>query len=512
MELCASQSGGGGGGFGSPSLPNNNNKRRKGKDGSTTSNKKKQRKLISIQELANENKETTMVPSKTYEREGMSPVLDKWGLPPPTLQDIFPPLPKETELIPYHHNDVSLQKKEQDTLAQKIEQAMQNHVLMSTLPRWFDEEGMERRSPKQIQQQHTAGKETDKDDNDKERPRMQLKLMHISPPVLVIENFLTPQECKDIEQVTQLTTTDKDGTKKNHHHYDNNNNNKESETVVQVNSATFQGSLSTRTSTSWFCQFATVPTLIEKLHSILGFVVEHMEEPQIVRYQNGQEFSWHYDQVPLSSSSSSFDVTQSSNNSQQQHVDMDNGGQRLATVLVYLNSLKPQCGGATIFRDLQQPISPTTTRRSNHQNEEEEKEEDNNNNNRLTIHPKQGRACFFFPAFVDGRPDDRTLHKGEKVAILQDTRQGKQKKKNKKKKNVKSTTLSSSSTTTTTTVERRMGNNEDMDDDDDENHNDEKRIVQVWIHQRPYRPILPPGNTHDKVLELINSKKNKNLE
>jgi prolyl 4-hydroxylase len=29
------------------------------------------------------------------------------------------------------------------------------------------------------------------------------------------------------------------------------------------------------------------------------------------------------------------------------------------------------------------------------------------------MRPKQGSALSFFPAFVDGTPDDRTLHKSE---------------------------------------------------------------------------------------------------
>ena len=32
---------------------------------------------------------------------------------------------------------------------------------------------------------------------------------------------------------------------------------------------------------------------------------------------------------------------------------------------------------------------------------------------KLTMRPKQGSALSFFPAFVDGTPDDRTLHKSE---------------------------------------------------------------------------------------------------
>ena len=92
-----------------------------------------------------------------------------------------------------------------------------------------------------------------------------------------------------------------------------------------------------------------------------------MEEPQIVRYRKGQEFSFHYDEVPSRA--------------------LENGGQRVATLLVYLSDINPKCGGGTEFRDLKTVDSQS-----------------------LVMQPKQGSALLFFPAYKDGRPDDRTLH------------------------------------------------------------------------------------------------------
>lgn len=69
----------------------------------------------------------------------------------------------------------------------------------------------------------------------------------------------------------------------------------------------------------------------------------------------------------------------------------------------------------------------------------------------LTMRPVQGSALLFFPAFRDGKADDRTLHKGE-IAL------------------------------------------------------DEKHIVQMWIHERNYEAVVPPGNNQqasfDKVQEV----------
>lgn len=147
-----------------------------------------------------------------------------------------------------------------------------------------------------------------------------------------------------------------------------------------------------------------MPTLLAKAHHVLGIPFGQMEEPQIVRYRTGEEFSFHYDEVPPA--------------------QLDNGGQRLATLLVYLNDVNR--GGGTIFRDLKSP-----------------------DGSQLTMKPKSGSALLFFPAFRDGRPDDRTLHKGE-LAL------------------------------------------------------DEKWITQMWIHERTYDPVVPPGNTHEASVDAIN--------
>ena len=133
-----------------------------------------------------------------------------------------------------------------------------------------------------------------------------------------------------------------------------------------------------------------------------------MEETQVVRYRTGEEFSWHYDEVPGS--------------------QLINGGQRVGTFLVYLNTIAKGRGGGTIFRDLK-----------------------DSSGGELTMRPKLGSALLFFPAFADGTPDDRTLHKGE-IAV------------------------------------------------------DEKMITQMWLHERKYDPVIPEGNTHDGLEDLIGAK------
>ena len=211
--------------------------------------------------------------------------------------------------------------------------------------------------------------------------------------VLEIENFFSPEECKEYMNMA-LQSDERDGLMK-----------------VQK-SATFSPlAQSKRTSTTWYCHFEKVPALLAKAQQLLQSIeIEQMEEPQIVRYQMGQEFSWHYDEIPSN--------------------QLQNGGQRIGTLLVYLNTLQQNSGGGTIFRDLKDP-----------------------NNEILTMKPKEGSALLFFPAYANGTPDDRTLHKGEKVY-----------------------------------------------------ENESKMIAQMWIHQRSYQPILPEGNSHEKALLAIKAK------
>lgn len=298
-------------------------------------------------------------------------VLDKWGLPPPTEEDIFPRLPPGT--------DLTAAQKEHYSLAE-ILKALESRMKLPGLAQNFDQAGVEKQSP----------------NTETATTPVTVKLVHESPPVLVFDNFLTEEECLNIQRVAMPDDTPPAASDAHH--------SSQPHSPVQVDSATFSTlAQSRRTSTSWFCHYAAVPTVLAKARHLLGVDIDCMEEPQIVRYENGQEFSWHYDEVPTA--------------------QLDNGGQRVGTFLIYLNHVAR--GGGTIFRDL-----------SNAQGQP------------LTVQPRQGRVCLFFPADGQGRPDDRTLHKGE---VAQD----------------------------------------------------EKRIIQIWFHERAYRASLPPDNRQEAALDAV---------
>ena len=275
--------------------------------------KKNKRSLDSISSLSKEK------PSKENE-----PQLDRFGLPIRTAENFFPQLPPDTEVIGMDGSQSKLVD---------IEADLSNHIPLNL--ELFDEMGLEKRKPSNSDKQ------------------WKLKLIHKSPPVLVIENFFTEEECEEYIALTSPNT--------------------EGDGPLEVNSATFSAlAQSKRTSTTWFCHFSQVPALLAKANRLFkDLALNQCEEPQVVRYRTGEEFSWHYDEVP--------------------GPQLSNGGQRIATLLVYLNTLKR--GGGTIFRDLK-----------------------DSSGKELTMRPKRGSALLFFPALADGTPDDRTLHKGE-VAV-----------------------------------------------------------------------------------------------
>lgn len=165
-----------------------------------------------------------------------------------------------------------------------------------------------------------------------------LRLIHADPPIFEIDNFFEDMLCDSCILRAQ-------------------------DLGVRVASQTFSALTATaRTSNTWYLHYKSVPELLSKAQKLTGIPIHHYEEPQIVRYELGQQFSWHYDAVP--------------------HTLLKNGGQRLVTLLVYLNDV--EAGGATCFRDLN-----------------------------LKVQPKKGKALVFFPAFNNGSSDDRTLHAGQ---------------------------------------------------------------------------------------------------
>jgi len=166
-----------------------------------------------------------------------------------------------------------------------------------------------------------------------------VRAVYSDPPIFEIDNFFQEDLCDDYIKRAQS-----DG--------------------LQMNSQTFSSATSAmRTSTTWYLKYKQVGEFLKRATKLTGKAVNTFEEPQIVRYELGQQFSWHYDALPTS-------------------MKNKNGGQRVGTLLVYLNDVEG--GGATCFKDLD-----------------------------VKIQPQKGKALLFFPCTHDGVPDDRTMHAGQ---------------------------------------------------------------------------------------------------
>jgi prolyl 4-hydroxylase len=170
-------------------------------------------------------------------------------------------------------------------------------------------------------------------------------LLHSNPPVFAVENFLSEAECNHLIHLA----SDSFGP------------------APVVGKGT--GEISTsRTSSTCYIAREDVPSYMSKVTALTQKPVEHCELPQIGRYLPTQQYLQHYDAFDLSNEDGVRFAA--------------NGGQRVATVLVYLNSVS--AGGCTHFPRLN-----------------------------LHVSPRHGMALVFFPATVDGNLDQMLLHAAE---------------------------------------------------------------------------------------------------
>jgi prolyl 4-hydroxylase len=125
-----------------------------------------------------------------------------------------------------------------------------------------------------------------------------------------------------------------------------------------------------RTSYTYNCGKEEIPWLNERIADLLNVSVNQLEIPQITNYTKGQFFKEHHDHFRT--------------NTESGKVHIDIAGQRIGTVLMYLN--EPESGGATNFKKLG-----------------------------FKVKPKTGSALIFCPATLDGRYDPLTLHEAEEI-------------------------------------------------------------------------------------------------
>jgi hypothetical protein len=103
-----------------------------------------------------------------------------------------------------------------------------------------------------------------------------VRCVHDDPPIFEIDNFLSSAECDDF-----ISRAVEEG--------------------LVVPSQTFSAdSGSKRTSSTWYLPYEAVPELLNNANKLTGLMIPTFEEPQVVRYEIGQQFSWHYDAIPKS--------------------------------------------------------------------------------------------------------------------------------------------------------------------------------------------------------------------
>lgn len=108
------------------------------------------------------------------------------------------------------------------------------------------------------------------------RKYLNIRCVHNDPPIFEIDDFMSAKVCDEFIQ-----RADKEG--------------------VVVPSQTFSAdSGSKRTSSTWYLPYDAVPELLDGASRLTGLTIPTFEEPQVVRYEIGQQFSWHYDSIPKS--------------------------------------------------------------------------------------------------------------------------------------------------------------------------------------------------------------------
>jgi prolyl 4-hydroxylase len=166
-----------------------------------------------------------------------------------------------------------------------------------------------------------------------------LKIIHENPDIYYIENFLSPTECKFLIALSEKNVS----------------------VSKVVDKVTGLGTVHpSRTSESCYHGYS-IKWLISRVHRLTGVPKENQEPTQVARYHTGQFYKSHQDALDKEDA-----VT----------------GQRIATVLIYLNNVNS--GGGTFF-----------------------------NNLNLRVKPKEGDAIVFLPAKIDGSMDTRLLHTAE---------------------------------------------------------------------------------------------------
>ncbi len=182
---------------------------------------------------------------------------------------------------------------------------------------------------------------------------LDIEILSWSPRIILLHNFLSEEECHHLISQAQpflarsQIVDDKSGKSVPH-----------------------EG----RTSSGMFLERRGIDPIIQRIEERISYLtimpVKNGETIQIVQYEPGQAFAPHHDYYEPGSVGG--------------QVALKNGGQRMATLIMYLNSTEK--GGETVF--------PAAN---------------------LKVFPKKGNAILFYNCQPDGKEDPLSLHEGAPV-------------------------------------------------------------------------------------------------
>lgn len=284
--------------------------------------------------------------------------------------------------------------------------------------------------------------------------------LHVDPPVFIVDDFLTQAECDNILQLTTHQLPPDAGR------------------VIQltskvVSSRTYKPQ--TRQSTTWYVRYGckALAPLFHGLSQLLPEVqLNQMEEVQLVQYAGpGQGFAWHEDALD------------------DQTATPEAGGQRIATVLVYLDDVVTDdvdnsdniegisldslpFSGRTMFRDLV-----------------------GTNGKQLAVAPKRGRALLFFPAIQGHTSMSDAATAADMNALSSNNYQSQNKRRNQRtddEPHEKKTFGSFNSFDGTRPDHRTMHAGEPPMPTSGSRADSKgrKHIAQLWIHSNEHTPVV----------------------
>lgn len=185
----------------------------------------------------------------------------------------------------------------------------------------------------------------------KDGQHIQVAMRMTKPDVVLLDNFMTHEECDAFRELSKSTLTkstvvdDATGDSVNHEH--------------RISLGTY----------FTLGQNDLVKKIETRIAEVTGKPVPNGEGFQILNYAGGGEYRPHFDYFPDNAGG---------------RIHTAHGGQRIITVIMYLNDVK--AGGATILPDIN-----------------------------LSIYPKKGSALYFSYFNSKGQVDSSTLHGGAPV-------------------------------------------------------------------------------------------------